>query len=297
MKTERLERKDFAKIIPPRKPNSHKGDYGHVLILAGSVGLTGAATLCSQATLLSGSGLVTLGIPESLNPIMESKLTEVMTKPLVETSDLSLSLDAEEEILKFIQRVDAVAIGPGLSRNEETQVLVRRLVGLIDKSIVIDADGINALIGHLNKIKNQKSKIKNLILTPHPGEMARLLRISIDEVQKRREEIAKKFAQDYKLTLVLKGHRTVVSDYKGNLYINKTGNPGMATAGSGDILTGMIASFLGQGIAPFDAARLAVYLHGLAGDLAAKEKGEISLIASDILDNLSKAIKKTFYNK
>ena len=281
-------RKAFSRILPERLPATHKGDYGHILVLAGSPGLTGAAYLCCLGALRSGCGLVTLGIPRSLNLAMEAKLTEVMTKPLPETTDLSLSLASEREIYRLVEKADAVAIGPGLSTNSETAELVKKLVGLIDKPFVLDADGLNNIIDDVSILKGVKSRA---VITPHPGEMARLLRISIAEVQSQREKVAQDFSREYGVTVVLKGHRTVVSEPDGNYYVNRTGNPGMATAGVGDILTGMIASFLGQAFSSFDACKLAVYIHGIAGDLAAKEKGKISLIASDLLNKLPEAFK------
>lgn len=279
---------DFKKLLPKRKPDTHKGDYGHVFVIAGSVGMTGAAALCAQAALLSGSGLVTLGICKSLNPILARKLTEVMTKPLPETRQQTLSEKALSEILKFAKKVDCVAIGPGLSRNRSTQKLVKRLIVFLNKPIVLDADGINALERKAAILKSAKAPI---VITPHPGEMSRLVSLSRREISKAKEKVAKEFANKYNVVCVLKGHRTVVAEPKGKTYTNTTGNPGMASGGVGDVLTGMIASFIGQGIRPFDAAKLGVYLHGLAGDLAAKEKGEVSLIATDLLNKLPEAIK------
>ncbi len=274
--------------MPARKSDSHKGDYGHVFILAGSYGLTGAAYLTSQASLLSGSGLVTLGIPESLNPIMEVKLTEVMTRPLAETKGLTPGLKAFPQINKILPGIDALAVGPGLSRNYQTQKLVHKLLLSVTKPLVLDADGINALIGKLEVLHNLKAE---LVITPHPGEMARLLNLSIAQVQKNRTRIAKDFAKKYNVVVVLKGYRTVIADPKGKIFINETGNPGMASAGCGDVLTGIIAAFLGQRMSAFEAAKLGVYIHGLAGDIAAKEKGRISLIATDILEKLPSAFK------
>lgn len=279
---------NFKGIIPIRKPDSHKGDYGHVFILAGSLGLTGAAYLTSQAALLAGSGLVTLGIPKSLNPIMAVKLTEVMTKPLPETKELSFGRAALQPIKKMLADFDALAIGPGLSRNAQTQELVAELLTCLEQPAVLDADGLNALIGRLTILKRLKT---DLVITPHPGEMARLLNLKVSEVQKERGAIAVDFARKYQVVVVLKGYHSVVADADGEVYINQTGNPGMASAGCGDVLTGIIASFLGQGIKAFPAAKLAVYLHGLAGDLAAKKKGEISVIATDILAKLARALQ------
>ncbi len=311
-------------ILLNRKPNTHKGDYGHVFVIAGSLGMTGAAYLTAQAALLSGSGLVTLGMPKSLNTILARKLVEVMTKPLPETKGQSLGLKAFSDIKKFIQarRPNVLAIGPGLSQNRQAQALVRKIVSKISLPMVIDADGLNALTnpvilrGRSPKRSEGRSDRRislldssvagvytersecgslrmthSMIITPHPGEMARLLGTNIKGIQKDRKYIAKKFASDYNVIVVLKGHNTVVACPAGRVYINNTGNPGMASAGCGDVLTGMIASFLGQGIEPFEAAKLGVYLHGKAGDLAAEKAGQASLKAADVLNNIHRAIK------
>jgi len=276
-----------------RKPNAHKGDFGHIFILAGSGRFSGAAVLCSEAAMRSGAGLVTLGIPKSLNSaIIKIKPKEIMTFPLPETSDGTLSLSGYKKIKDFVKNTDVLVVGPGLTQNKSTQTLVRKVISNINKPTVIDADGINALVGHLKILRTTNHEPRTTILTPHPGEMARLMGVSIKKVQDNREDITKKFVKDYKVTVVLKGYNTVVADYHGNLYINKTGNPGMATAGSGDVLTGTIAAFLGQGLDAFNASKYAVYLYGLAGDLAAKEKTQIGMIASDIIDKIPEAIKR-----
>jgi len=276
-----------------RSPDAHKGNFGHIFILAGSARFSGAALLCSLGALRSGAGLLTLGIPESLNnAIIKIKPKEVMTLPLPGTKQGSLSLAGYNRIKNFIKQIDVLIIGPGLSQDKSTQSLARKVIWKINKTMVIDADGLNALIGHLKILRTPNHEQRTTILTPHPGEMARLLGIPVKRVQVERKEIAKKFAKGYKETVVLKGRNTVVVDYKGNLYVNRTGNPGMATAGSGDVLTGIIGAFLGQGLNAFDAAKYAVYLHGLAGDLAAKEKTQLGMIASDIIDKIPEAIKK-----
>ena len=281
-------------LLLQRRLNAHKGDFGHIFILAGSPRFSGAAVLCSEAAMRSGAGLVTLGVPESLNSaIIKIKPKEVMTFPLPETSDGTLSLSGYKKIKDFVKNTDVLVVGPGLTQNKSTQGLLRKAISKIDKPMVIDADGLNALVGHLKILYAIRSTLYAKILTPHPGEMARLMGISIKKVQNNRKDITKKFAKDYKVTVVLKGHNTVVADYHGDLYINKTGNPGMATAGSGDVLTGMIAAFLGQGLNAFEASKYAVYLHGLAGDLAAKEKTQIGMIASDIIEKIPEAIKKS----
>ena len=276
-----------------RNLNSHKGDFGKIFILAGSPRFSGAAVLCSAAAMRSGAGLVTLGIPEGINrAIIKIKPKEVMTLPLPETKQGTLSLNGYNKVKNFIKGIDILVIGPGLTQNKSTQSLVRKVISNTDKPTVIDADGLNALVGHLNILHRSLNTLPRTILTPHPGEMSKLLGASVKKVQDNREEMAKKFARDYKVTLVLKGHHTVVADNKGKFYINKTGNPGMATAGSGDILTGIISAFLGQGLNSFDAAKFAVYLHGLSGDLAAKEKTQVGMIASDIIDKIPEAIKR-----
>lgn len=274
--------------FPKRQPDSHKGDYGHALVIAGSLGYTGAAYLTSQAALLAGAGLVTLAVGKSIHGILAAKLVEVMVRPFFETRDASLSLMALKDLLAFCEKCNVVALGPGISQNKETQELVRNLIAKIDKPIVLDADGINAMTGHVDPLKKARS---GLILTPHPGEMARLTGRDVSEIQKDRNNVALGFAREYNIVLVLKGHETIVADPAGQLFVNTTGNAGMASGGTGDVLTGMIAAFLAQGCEPFDAAALGTYFHGLAGDIAAKEKGLLSLIATDILNKLPEVLK------
>ncbi|MCX5668084.1 MAG: NAD(P)H-hydrate dehydratase [Candidatus Omnitrophica bacterium] len=279
---------EILKNFPKRAPDANKKDFGHVLVIAGSGGYTGAAYLTSQAAILSGSGLVTLAVGKSIYPIMAQKLTEVMIKPFFETRDYSLSLLAEKELLIFSEKCTCAAIGPGISRNKETQTLVRSLLGKIGKPVILDADGINAFAGQVDSLKKATAP---LILTPHMGEMARLLDKDIEDVKKNRKDIALEFAHQYNIVLVLKGHETIVARPDGAIYMNATGNVGMATGGTGDVLTGMIASFVGQGMDAFNAAAAGVYLHGLVGDLAAKEKGALSLIATDLLNKLPEVLK------
>ncbi|MBM3248112.1 MAG: NAD(P)H-hydrate dehydratase [Candidatus Omnitrophica bacterium] len=269
-----------------RKTDSHKRDFGHIFMLAGSRNMPGAAILCAKAAMRSGAGLVTVGLPKDLSMAIPKKIFEVMTKPLAQTKEGSVSLEAYAEIKKFLSKTDVLVVGPGLSQNSSVKHLVRKIVSQENTlPTVIDADGLNALVGYLKKFKGIK------ILTPHPGEMARLLGTLTNAVQKNRKDIALSFAKKYNCLVVLKGNHTVVADGKGKVYINNTGNPGMATAGSGDVLTGIIASFLAQGLIPFEAAKYAVYLHGLAGDFAAKKKTQPGLVASDIIDNIPDAVK------
>jgi len=279
---------DLIAKFPKRKPDSHKGDYGHVLVIAGSSGYSGAAYLTSQAAALSGSGLVTLAIGRSLYQIMAAKLTEVMVRPFFETRDYSLSLLAEKDVLKFSEKCTAVALGPGVSQNKETQALVRNLVAKLKIPVVLDADGINAFVGQADALKRAQSP---LVMTPHSGELARLLEKEVADIQTARKEVALACANMYNTVLVLKGHGTIVARPDGECYINETGNPGMASGGMGDCLTGMIASFIGQGLEPFDAAVLGVYYHGLAADAVAREKGVLSLLATDLLNALPSVLK------
>ncbi len=237
----------------------------------------------------SGAGLVTLGIPESLYPVVAKKLTEVMVLPLADTKEGALSRKALPAVLDFLKRADGLLIGPGLSQHKETQDLIRRVLAHSSLPLVIDADGLNALAGHLHILKTIPSPA---VLTPHPKEMARLLGERVSVVLKDRKKVAKDFALGYNMTLVLKGHKTLVVSPGKKLYVNTTGNPGMATAGTGDVLAGMVASFLVQGLKPHEAASYAVYFHGLAGDLAAREKTQPGMIASDIIEYLPKALNR-----
>lgn len=270
-----------------RKADSCKNDFGQVFILAGSAAMLGAAALTAKSALRSGAGLVSVGVAKSLNGALQKKVAnETMTKPLAETKEGTISLNSFSAIKRFLEKTDVLAVGPGLSQNKSTQRLIRRLIKLKNPAMVIDADGLNALVGHLDKFLGIK------ILTPHPGEMARLLNTASSVIQKQRKDIAKNFAKKYNCIVVLKGRKTVVADKTGKIYINKTGNPGMATAGAGDVLTGIIAGFLAQGITPFEAAKYGVYLHGLAGDLAARTKTQLGMIASDIIEKIAEAIKQ-----
>ncbi|MCB9757696.1 MAG: NAD(P)H-hydrate dehydratase [Candidatus Omnitrophica bacterium] len=272
------------------KPHRHKNDFGHVLILAGSSSMLGAAALVGLAAMRCGAGLTTIGIPKSLNPSLQQKISPViMTLPLPETKEGTLSKTAYATIMSKLKNVQVLALGPGLSGDPTTQNLILRIIANCPLPMVIDADALTALAQDISVLqKNTSPKI----LTPHPGEMARLTGYKKDFIENSRKKIAGDFARNYHCTLVLKGHQSIVASVKGELSVNSTGNVGMATAGSGDVLTGMIAAFLAQGLAAYDAARLGVYLHGLAGDLAAKEKTAISLIATDIIEKIPLALKK-----
>lgn len=274
---------DFSGLIPARAPNSHKGDFGHVLVLAGSPQYAGAAALCVQGALRSGAGLVTLGIPRGMQDIYQVKLTESMTLPLPETEEGTLSQEAYPIIIKFIEKVDSIALGPGLSKHPDTIKLVKRIISNSHKPLVIDADGVNAIAEELLVLRKAKAP---LILTPHPGEMAGLLHTSAKSVQTDRWKITRELADKYGITIILKGHQSVITGDDKKIYINSTGNPGMASGGMGDVLTGLIAGLVAQGLKPIDSARLGVYIHGASGDMSAKERGEWGILAGDVLEKL-----------
>ncbi|MDD4182603.1 MAG: NAD(P)H-hydrate dehydratase [Candidatus Omnitrophica bacterium] len=278
----------LPKQLLKRKTNTHKGDYGYVFVLGGSPGLTGAVALCANAALRIGAGLVRAGVPESLSNVLAVKVTEATVLALKEDRGY-LSLQAFGEILKLLERIDVIALGGGAYQTPSVRSLLLKVIKEINKPMVIDADGLNALSTDLNVLKERKQK--NIVLTPHMVEFSRLTKLTIEEIKDKRKELVKEFAFKYNLTLVLKGNRTLVSDGK-TLFENNTGNPGMATAGCGDVLTGIIAGLMAQGLDALSAARFGVYIHGLSGDLAAKEKTETCLIASDIIEYLPAAIKK-----
>ena len=275
-------------LLPHRKPNSHKGTYGRVVILGGSPGLTGAPALAGQAALRSGSGLITLGIPAGLNSILEAKLTEVMTYPLPETLGQGLSSNALDPVLSLLKNCDAAGIGPGIHPDREAYLLLEGIIKNTPVPLVLDAGALTLLSRNLSLLKEAPQP---LVLTPHPGEMARLLESTVTEVERDRLQVAQKFSETWQITLVLKGARTVTALPSGEVYVNLTGNPGMASGGTGDVLTGLITSLVGQGLSTAEAALVGVYLHGLAGDRAAHHVGEAGLAATDLIKELSGTIK------
>lgn len=274
--------------LPPRSADSHKGSFGRLLVLAGSVGMTGAAVLCARAALRAGVGLVVVGTPDSCYPILASQLVCGMVRPLPETKEGTLGRRAAQSILEWAHDHDVLALGPGLSSHPETRALFLDIFPRLERPVVIDADGINILSDQIPLLGSVRHPV---VLTPHPGEMSRLLRRPISEVQNDRANIACMFAEKCRVVVALKGHRTVVSNGK-QTYVNTSGNPGMATAGSGDVLTGLIGALLGQGLDAFEATKLGVHIHGLAGDLAAERLGQLSLTASDLIDWLPEAFQR-----
>jgi NAD(P)H-hydrate epimerase len=271
--------------LAPRAPDSNKGDFGRVLVVAGSRGMAGAAILCGSAALRGGAGLVTVAVPEGILSTVAGGNPCYLTTPLVQDKEGRISNLAQGRILELAHANDVAAVGPGLGQSDEFKLLLPQLVRHVKGSMVVDADGINALAGRSDSLNDHAAPV---ILTPHPGEFARLLGCDVPTVQARRQELAAEFAEKHGVVVVLKGHRTVVTDGR-QVYLNSTGNPGMATGGTGDVLTGLIAALLGQGLEAFAAAQLGVFLHGLAGDLAQAEFGQVSLIASDLLTILPKA--------
>jgi len=271
-------------LLQHRDRQAHKGHFGHCLIIAGSTGKTGAAALSANSAVRAGSGLVTLAVAESIHHILEMKTTEVMTSPLPDAGGGCLTESAMPDIEKLLSGKDAVAIGPGLDRRHGTSALVQKLVETVDLPLVIDADALNALAEDITVLKRKKSK--QLILTPHPGEMSRLTDKSTADVESARILVAQEFARCHDVFVVLKGARTIIASPSGEVAINGSGNPGMASGGMGDVLTGIIVSLLGQGYSAWDACRLGVFLHGYAADKVADEKGEIGLNATDVLEKL-----------
>lgn len=281
--------RDAAGLLPRRAPTVHKGACGRVAVVAGSVGMTGAAALASEAALRSGAGLVVLGLPESLNDLMEVKLTEVMTRPLPELRKRRcLALRGLGEIRALAAQADVLAIGPGIGRHPETRQLVRRVVAETRIPLVIDADGLNALADAADVLRESPGDV---VVTPHVGEFSRLSGVPISEVLKRPREAALEFAQEVGVTVVLKNAPSMVAAPDGELFVNPTGNPGLATAGSGDVLTGIVAGLMAQGLPGKGAATLGVYLHGWAGDLAKAAGSEMGFIAGDVLAALPRAIR------
>ncbi len=271
-----------------RSRRANKNDFGRIFILAGSQGYTGAAALASFAALRAGAGLVTLGCPDTVYSILARRHPEVMVRPFPSTREGTLSESGTDAILKFLTTQDVLALGPGLGRHPGTGRLVRRILEVSRLPGVIDADGLNALRGCRRFLRQCPAP---LVLTPHPGEFVRLFGGKKPKSDSERRRRAVEAARETKSFVVLKGYRTVIAEPDGQVFVNPTGNPGMATGGTGDVLTGIIAALLGQGLAPSKAARFGVYLHGLAGDLAVRETGEISLVAGDLIDYLPKAIR------
>jgi ADP-dependent NAD(P)H-hydrate dehydratase / NAD(P)H-hydrate epimerase len=289
IKTFLIEEQDIRLALPKRRFDVHKYSVGKVFVIAGSTGLTGAAALSSLAALKTGAGAVILGVPRSLYPFMAKRMTEVMTMPLAESSEGVLGVEAWDEIQKRCAWADAVALGPGLSKSTEIGELVGRIVTEIEKPLVIDADGINALAGMTDLLLKRRSPV---VLTPHTGEFARLSGLPVQEINSDRLKVACDFASSYNTVLHLKGGPSITALQDKTVYINSTGNPGMATAGSGDVLTGIIAGLMAQGLDTAEATYCGSFIHGRAGDNARDRVGIRALTAGDIQAELPKVLKE-----
>lgn len=274
-----------AAMLPLRPADGHKGTFGHLLVLAGSIGKTGAAVMTADAGLRGGAGLVTLACPDSVQPVVATKLTEVMTAPVTDVKG-EVSLQALDDVLALAQEKQALAVGPGLGTGEESGALVRRILQDADLPAVVDADALTALMGHLDVLSRRSQPT---ILTPHPGEMARLTGLSVAQIQADRFSVARDFALKYNAILVLKGARTVTACPDGSVYINASGHAGLGSGGMGDVLTGLIASLLAQGVPAGEAAALGVFLHGHAADRLSTRFGDAGLLATDVLMELPAA--------
>ena len=283
--------RDYAPLIGPRPAESNKGNYGHVLVVGGSLGKAGAAAMAGMAALRAGAGLSTVATPKSVLATVAGFYPELMTEPLTETDAGTIATSAGVRIEELLKSMTVLAIGPGISRDPHTATLVRSLVSHQKIPMVVDADGLNAFQHHTGELHG---KGRTLVITPHPGEMARLVGCSTADVQKDRLGVARKFAREHEVIVVLKGHRTLVVQPDGEAWLNTSGNPGMATGGTGDILTGMVAAMIAQNPKePMMAVCTAVHLHGLAGDLMSEIVGEHSLVATDLLRGLPDAFERT----
>jgi ADP-dependent NAD(P)H-hydrate dehydratase / NAD(P)H-hydrate epimerase len=282
--------RDVGPLIGPRPAESNKGSYGHVLVIGGSLGKAGAAAMAGMAALRVGAGLSTVATPKSVVATVAGFHPELMTEPLSETSCGSIAISTADGIGELAKGKSVLAIGPGISRDPQTAELVRKLVATLEAPMVIDADGLNAFEGRTDELNG---KGRTLVITPHPGEMARLAGCTVADVQKDRLGTARKFAREHDLIVVLKGHRTLVAQADGEVWVNTTGNPGLATGGTGDILTGVVAGMIAQYPKNVFAAVLAaVHLHGLAGDVMRERVGEHSLVATDLLQGLPEAFRR-----
>jgi NAD(P)H-hydrate epimerase len=283
---EMLTRAAIRDAITPRSPESHKGDYGHVLVVAGSKGKTGAAYLTGVGALRSGAGLVTIACPAGCQPVVAGLAPEYMTEVIEEAGDGGLDPASIDRLLNLAR--DVVALGPGLGQHVSTRRFVHEFLDRATMPLVVDADGLNAFVDDPDRLTGREGRA--LIITPHPGEMARLLGVTTEEVQTNRLEVARDFAVTRQAYVVLKGHRTLIATPDEKVFINTTGNAGMATGGTGDVLTGMIAAWLAQLLDAEAACRVGVYLHGMAGDAARADVGEVSMTAGDLASRISRAI-------
>ncbi len=282
-----LTREYVRTLLPPRSPDAHKGDFGRVVVVAGSLGMTGAAALSARAALRMGAGLVTVATPGSVQPVVAGLGSEFMTVPLAEDGGC-VSAAAADRVLELT--ADVVAVGPGLGSGPGVSAFVRALLARCEAPLILDADALNACAGDPAMLIGREER--PVIITPHPGEMARLIGCATEDVQANRLGLATEFAARHGVTVVLKGYRTIIASPQGDVFVNPTGTPGMATAGSGDVLTGMIAAALAQLLDPATACQLAAYVHGAAGELADADEGEVSMVAGDIVSHIGDAVQE-----
>jgi NAD(P)H-hydrate epimerase len=279
---------EMKRLVPARPQDSNKGDFGRVLVLAGSRGMTGAAVLSGFSALRSGAGLVTIATAESERKIVAGFYPEIITQGLPSQNG-KICAAATKDILKLIQNQTAIVFGPGIGQSEDILLILKEILTNYTGKLIIDADGLNVISKDIRILSDRKCEV---IITPHPGEMSRLVKLTTSDVQQNREHLAREFAKKHGVTIALKGYKTVVADDKGNIFVNPTGNPGMAKAGSGDVLAGMIGAFCSQDMNCFDAAMLGAYTHGLAGDIAKDKVGVHGMVATDVIDEIPKAILK-----
>jgi NAD(P)H-hydrate epimerase len=285
-RVELLTRDEIRPLMTPRAADVHKGDFGRLVIVAGSPGKSGAAVLAGQGALKSGAGLVTIASPRSVQPVVAAYAPDYMTEALEETAAGTVHFAAAEHVLNL--NADAIVVGPGLGRGEGVSTFVRELLDNGETPLVLDADALNAFADEPSALVGREGR--DVIITPHPGEMSRLVGCTIDDVQADRLGIARDFAMSHKLYVVLKGYRTIIATPEGKCFVNPTGSPGMATGGTGDVLSGMLGAWLGQLLDAEAACRLAVYVHGAAGELADADQGEVSMTASDLVQHISDAV-------
>jgi len=287
-----LDENDIDILLPERKEDSHKGTYGHAIIIGGSPGKSGAVIMAAQAAQRSGAGLVSVVAPSSVNSALEASLLEAMTFPVESNNSGSISSKSIGAIIEFCKGKSVVVAGPGMGWSRDTYEIIKALLENIEIPLILDADALNVLAEDLSILEKRRCE---LVLTPHPGEMGRIAGISSSQVQEQRLEVSVEIAKRYECTVLLKGSNTVIS-YKGKrTYINLTGNPGMATGGSGDVLTGIIAGLSSQGISAEYSASAGAFIHGLSGDIASEDMGEISLCAGDIIDYIPDALGECFF--
>jgi len=278
----------LRKLCPKRESNSHKGDYGKIFIVGGCTGMTGAVTMASQAALYSGGGLITAGVPESLNAVFENKLTEVMSYPLADNGG-NISTEAIDSIIEKANACDVILFGVGIGRSEDIFIILKNIFERCRVPIIIDADGLYALSRDIDILQNAVSEI---IITPHTGEFSRLIGKSTEDIERARMDFSREFAEKYGITLILKGSKTIVACPSGEQFVNINANAGMATGGSGDVLAGMLSSFVARGMTVTDAAVFAVGMHGLAGDICMRRNGIESVTAGGIIGNIGGAFKE-----